>query len=99
MVTEQELLAAISECENAPSSYQNCVKLSVFYSLYDKLFADKSENQVKAVNIEPVSESEFMQVIAGKDWSSLLIILDELMDSIKVLQPRLYDAVMRKLRE
>ena len=40
-----------------------------------------------------------MRLISGKDWSALLLILDELMDSVNVLQPRLYDTVMRKLRE
>ncbi len=106
MITETELLEAIRECENAPSSYQNCERLAVFYSLRDKLYGKPEEQQPAAQ--EQTAEfmlqtdksgSEFMRAISGKDWTSLLAILDELMDTIKILQPRLYDAVMRKLQE
>ena len=69
------------------------------YTVYDKLFANSSEKTAKSTDIQPVSDSEFMRLIVGKDWTSLLAILDELMDTIKILQPRLYDAVMRKLSE
>ena len=99
MFTERELCEAIRECEGAPSSFQNCEKLAVFHALYDKYFADDAETRVKTPEIRPVSDSEFMTLIAGKDWSSLLAILDELMDTVKILQPRLFDAVMHKLRE
>ena len=99
MVTERELYEAIRECESAPPSYQNCEKLAVFYTVYDKLFANSSKKTAKSTYIQPVSDSEFMRLIVGKDWTSLLAILDELMDSVKILQPRLYDAVMRKLSE
>ena len=99
MVTERELLDVLRECESASSSFQNCEKLAVFHALNDKYFADDAETRVKTPEIRPVSDSEFMTLIAGKDWSSLLAILDELMDTVKILQPRLYDAVMQKLRE
>lgn len=103
MFTERELCDAITECENAPASLQNCQKLAVFYSLYDRLFAQKLEVEQKTAKSEilPISSSssEFLRAIAGRDWSSLLIILDELMDTVKILQPRLYTAVMQKLQE
>lgn len=102
MVTERELREAIRECESAPASLQSLEKLAVFYTVYDKNFADKtesSEKPTKSIDVQPVSDSEFMRLIVGKDWTSLLVILDELMDTVKILQPRLYDAVMRKLRE
>lgn len=106
MITENELLEAIRECESSPSSYQKCEKLAVFYYLHDKMFGDPEEKpaatQEQIAGFPPQAEksgSEFMRAISGKDWTSLLAILDELMDTIKILQPRLYDAVMRKLQE
>lgn len=109
MFTKRELQDAIAECESKPSSYANCEKLAVFTSLYRMYFADEEYIEpVEPANLEPVSVqnkiqitsgSEFMQAISGRDWTVLLGILDELMDTIKVLQPRLYDAVMQKLRE
>lgn len=102
MFTKRELCDAIEECENAPASFQNCEKLAVFYSLYDRLFAEKPvEIEQRSVKneVQTSANSDFLRVIAGKDWTSLLVILDELMDTIKILQPRLYDAVMQKLQE
>ncbi len=102
MFTKRELCDAIKECENAPASFQNCEKLAVFYSLYDRLFAEKpNEGEQKNTKneVQTTANSEFLRTVAGKDWTSLLVILDELMDTIKILQPRLYDAVMQKLQE
>lgn len=102
MVTERELREAIRECESAPVSLQSLQKLAVFYTIYDKNFADNtesSEKPTKIIDVQPVSDSEFMRLLVGKDWTSILVILDELMDTVKILQPRLYEAVMRKLRE
>lgn len=99
MITKRELLDAITECENSSASYQTCEKLAVFYSLYDRLFAEKQEAEPKIFNAPLRSDSEFLRAVAEKDFTSALAVLDELMDSLKILQPRLYDAVMRKLRE
>lgn len=102
MVTERELREAIRECESAPASLQSLEKLAVFYTVYDKKFADNtesSEKPTKSIDVQPISDSEFMRLLVGKDWTSILVILDELMDTVKILQPRLYEAVMRKLRE
>lgn len=42
-------------------------------------------------------KSEFRQAIIGMDAEEFLSIMDELMSTIKVMIPRLYDGVMRKL--
>ena len=101
MFTKRELCNAIKECESAPASFQNCEKSAVFYSLYDRLFAEKPESERRNVKneVQTTANSDFLRTIAGKDWTSLLVILNELMDAIKILQPRLYDAVMQKLQE
>lgn len=106
MISERELLEAINECENAPKSLSNCQKLATYYVLLDKLYPVEKdyEQAVKAQKLgyfDPlsISDSEFMQAVADKDWSEWLVILDELMDTIHIVEPRLYNAVMRKLRE
>ena len=38
MPTEQELLDAIKDIESKESSFENCIKLSVFYYLYDRYY-------------------------------------------------------------
>lgn len=106
MISERELVEAINECENAPKSLRNCEKLATYYTLLDKLYPVEKDYE-RAMQAErrgyfdplSISDSEFMQVISDIDWECLLKILDELMDTIQVVQPKLYDAVMRKLRE
>ena len=43
------------------------------------------------------SESEFLQALSGKSVSSVMPIIDDLMNSLKVISPRIYGSVMRKI--
>lgn len=47
--------------------------------------------------IEIDSDTEFARAIDGRDQQEVLPVLDELMDTLSVIQPRLYNAVMDKL--
>ena len=47
--------------------------------------------------IEINSDSEFARAIDGKSQEEILPLMDELMETIKIIQPRLYDAVMDRL--
>lgn len=106
MISERELLEAIKECQTPPKSYDKCKKLATYFVLLNNLYpVEKDYKQAvqaqKLGYFDPlsISDSEFMQAVADKDWSEWLVILDELMDTIHIVEPRLYNAVMRKLRE
>ena len=43
------------------------------------------------------SGSEFSRAIDGRDAYSVWAVMDELMETIRTIYPRLYDAVMAKL--
>ena len=43
------------------------------------------------------SGSEFASVVNGRDINEILPVIDELVDTLSVIQPRLYNAVMEKL--
>ena len=43
-------------------------------------------------------DSEFAREIRGLPVSHIMPIMDELMETLQVIQPRLYDGVMRKIR-
>ena len=47
--------------------------------------------------IEIDSDSEFARAVDGKDFYEVLPVIDELMETLEVIQPRLYNAVMMKL--
>ena len=43
------------------------------------------------------SSTDFAQLISDKTVDCIMPVMDELMETVKVLNPRLYECVMRKL--
>lgn len=104
MITEKELMAAIAECEADPVTPAKVSKLADFYIIYDHLFgAPIEEGYSYAGSVENVIQSngdtEFLQAVDGKDADKVLAIVDELLNAVRVLQPRMYDGVIRRLHE
>lgn len=100
MITVRELDGAIRECENAPTSYQNCEKLATFYTILDHIQEEpQDEYSYDAPNgIDDFGESDFLQAVKGQNEADIWSILDELMDTILITNPRLYQGVMRKIK-
>lgn len=104
MITEKELLQAIRECEADPVTPNKASKLADFYIIYDHLFGDPvdTEYSYKAPADEKIKvsgESEFFKKINGKDSEKVWSVIDELVSVIQVINPRLYEGVLRKLDE
>lgn len=97
MLTRRELENAIRKCEDSQTSYQNCEKLATFYVIYDHLYGDKTPNYTEEV-IGSHGESDFLESINGKDASTVWAVMNELMDTLFVVNPRLYDNVMKKVK-
>ena len=87
MFSKNELLNAIDELEKAPATYQNAEKLAVFYLLFDHLYVQK----------EP-DGSEFYEAISGHEAAQVWAVLDELMATLQLLQPKLYSATIDKIK-
>ena len=102
MFSKNELLDTIEELEDAPKTFQNIQKLATFYSIYDHLygysFSEPVKEPVRQTIIDYYGDSEFLSEIEGKDAEEIYAILDELMDTVKVLQPRLYDATIQRIK-
>lgn len=103
MFSKGELLDAIEELEMSPATYQNAEKLATFYLLYEHLYVKKEPvnrvESVKEVTIDRYGDSEFFQAIEGKKSEEGWMVMDELMQTIQMLHPRLYQATIDKLRE
>lgn len=112
MITEKDLQEAIAEClgkKNPDSS--TCIKLAAFYTIQNELYGSKSYVQsfgpsysfapenIAEDTIYFNSGTEFSDAIRGKQVNMVLPIIDELMTTLRVLQPRLYSGVMAKLEE
>ena len=104
MLSKAELLTAIDELEDAPPTFQNCQKMATFYTLLNSVyggqrleqsFADQKPEEV----IKEYGNSEFLQAITGKKAAFVWQVINETMDALEVLQPKLYDAVIRQLSQ
>jgi len=102
VITEQDLQAAIAECEGQRNPTSNtCIKLAAFYIIRDNMYPkDKMQEPVAySTSAGPMwgSGTEFGQAIADRDINDVMPVIDELMSTLQVLNPRLYAGVMRKL--
>jgi len=101
MFSKKELLNAIDELERSPATYQNAEKLAVFYLLYDHLYIDKEPvnrfEQVREVTINRYEGSEFYEAISGQNSDKVWAVINELMATVQVLEPRLYQATLDKI--
>lgn len=106
MITEHDLAEAIAECEGQRNPSANtCLKLAAFYTIRENMFPKKQEPNFYSMQNEPItnekmeyeSKTEFGQVVSGMDINEIMPIMDELMTTLKVLVPKLYDGVIKKL--
>lgn len=113
MITEHDLMEAIAECQGERNPNANtCIKLAAFYTIRNELFGKPepvvAENATgysyAAAPAEPVentidyySDTDFSRAIDGRNPADIWPIIDELVSTIQVIQPRLYDTFMRRL--
>lgn len=97
----------ISKLENEESSFQNYAKLADLYAIRDKMVdvpQPKPETAAYAgagfqvsKRLVQYGDSEFLQSVAGKDPAEAWLVMDELMDTLAVVNPKAYESIIRKL--
>jgi hypothetical protein len=108
LITKHDLDEAIAECQGQRNPNANtCIKLASFFIIRRELFEEDKEDEQFSQPMFSYSsgdnligrygDSEFLEVVEGKPVENVMMIMDELMDSMQVLQPRIYDGVMRKI--
>lgn len=108
MITERDLQDAIAECqgERNPNA-STCIKLAAYFTIYDHLYPQKAEQveQIPQTIFKTVDEdiigsygdNEFYRTISGRKAAEVWEVMNELMETIQVINPKLYDGVMRQL--
>ena len=104
MITRKDLDSAIAECQGKRTpDAKTCIMLAAFYTIKNEMFgeekkADYSFEPAPYRNIIEIdSDSDFARAIDGREQKDIMPVLDELMETIQIIQPRLYSAVMDKL--
>ena len=92
MITERELIEAIRECEEEPPSFTSIKKLANLYIVYNQLYG-------KAEPIKTEKSGEFWNAVNGKDAEKVLVIMAELMETLEVLYPKVYNNIIKKLSD
>ena len=111
MITEKDLQEAIAECQGTrnPTS-STCIKLAAYLTLKEHLYGVQSQKQPEieimprysyasgADRITYDGESEFAQTVNGRRQDEVMPVIEELMETVKAINPRLYASAIRKLQ-
>lgn len=112
MITEKDLQEAIAECIGQRNPNANtAIKLAAYYTIKRELYGeDKEAVQLPSpagYSFAPApeeslvnnpSDSEFARIIDGRPQTEIWPLMDEMMDTISMIHPNLYHAVLDRLR-
>lgn len=106
----KEIDWAISELEAGNTTFSNCEKLAILYAVRDHLGGNepmqyntysRGYSQASAPVSIPLelydNRSDFLIAASRKDTAAVMEIMDELMDNLEVVNPRVYESVLRKI--
>ena len=108
MLDKQEVHSEIEALENKENhSAAVIARLASLYTIRDHLDAgdqtyDLSYSRAASseqTQIGLYGGSDFLQALAGKDSATAWAVMDELMDTLKVVNIRVYNSVLRKIRQ
>lgn len=88
----REIEKEIRILEQSKTTYENCNRLAILYTVRNGLTEKPDTKQSYALG-----SSEFLSVSSGKDPARVLQILDEHMDCIKALYPTEYSVLMKRI--
>lgn len=104
MIREEELLEAIAECQGQRNpNASTCMKLASYYTILDHMKEEPKVSEIPTYSfaappeVHYESDTEFGRKVATMDINDVLAVMDELMTTLMVVNPRLYAGVMRKL--
>ena len=90
MITDAELRKAIAECyEQRNPNANTCLKLASYYVILDHMETYSQDS----------GGSDFQRVAKKMSHEDLMEVMEELMESLQLLVPKLYNSVMEKLHE
>lgn len=96
MISLETIEREIDELESRDTSYKLCERLAWLYIVRDNLLG-----KLPRKNMGYSSEmhgSEFLEAASEVDLMELMAVLDEHMEAVKVVHPKEYEAVIRRIR-
>lgn len=108
MITEQDLREAIAECQGQRSpNASTCIKLAAFLIIQREMYGKQPEAVIPTYSYQAPpdtsvvynSQTEFGTLIDGKNQEDVWPIMDDLMNALSVVNPRLYNSVLNRLNQ
>lgn len=114
MLDRKEIDIEIARLEYGESSYPAYAKLANLYTIRDRMdrveqstqelrpyLTDYSEAPAP-IEVNPIvgdfGDSDFLHAVYGKNQVDAWAVMDDLMDTLHTVNPRVYEGVMRKIR-
>lgn len=100
MITVEQINGEIAALSEERPTYVIMEKLAALYTVRDHIIIGTETNAQSVTiseNIPHISDSEFAESIDGMTQEKVWPIVDELMETLKAMQPRLYRGVMLKI--
>ncbi len=95
MINPDKINEEILMLERKDTTYATCERLAWLYIVRDHITTQQA-HQPTPLDIS--GDSEFLQAVDGKDSMAVWAIMDELMDTLKTVSPRVYIAIMKKVK-
>ena len=94
LITRKDLLDAIEKCQGQKNPNANtCIKLAAYYTILDHTPEDSGYSYAS----KP-SNSEFMRIIKSKNLDDVLFAMDEMMEELQAVAPKLYYQTMERVQ-
>lgn len=110
MLDEAEIRAEIARLEYEESSYPNYAKLANLYTIQARMqgetqsrkeianYSGETSPQVETRMVGEYGDSDFLRAVARKDPGKAWTIIDELMDTLALVNRKVYDSVLQKMQ-
>ena len=108
MLDPKEIDIEIARLEYGESSYPAYAKLAALYTIRNQMQKQESETRsyelayssapADPALVEAYGDSDFIAVISGLNQADVWEVMDDLMDTLLVTNPRVYNGIIRRLR-
>ena len=98
MIYLDEINGEIAKLEDQPSTYITMEKLAWLYIVRDHITLSTSKPPDSPDTVPKTGASDFCAVCCGKPVPEVMQVMDELMETLIEIYPKLYNAVMDRLK-
>lgn len=107
MLDRREIDIEIARLEYVESNYPDYAKLADLYVIRDQMDRQKTEQKEIPAQYSSAPDplpptvtggSDFLRAVSGRDPERVWAIMDDLMETLNVVNPRVYRSVMEQVK-